>query len=297
MKFSVKLFFLIVIISISVLMISCNSDDLTSTINLNSPIQNGAILVDHNFASLSTIQTNEITKAKEQLHIAYGHTSHGSQLITGMQGLINFKGSQYSFNNGGVDGALDLRDRPFSGAYDLGNPNRTEWEVSTRSYLQNHSDVNVIIWSWCGQVSSASEEDINIYLNLMNGLEVDYPNVKFVYMTGHLDGSGESGNLHQRNEQIREYCRVNKKILYDFADIESYDPDGQANYLLLNANDNCDYDSGNTGSRDANWATAWQNSHTEGVDWYNCSAAHSQALNGNRKAYAAWNLWTSLVDK
>jgi hypothetical protein len=31
------------------------------------------------------------------------------------------------------------------------------------------------------------------------------------------------------------------------------------------------------------------------VDWYECSAAHSQALNGNRKAYAAWWLWASLA--
>ena len=35
-----------------------------------------------------------------------------------------------------------------------------------------------------------SEADISTYLNLMNYLEHDFPDVKFVYMTGHLDGSG-----------------------------------------------------------------------------------------------------------
>ena len=59
--------------------------------------------------------------------------------------------------------------------------------------------------SWCGQVSSATEENINTYLSLMNGLENDYPEVTFVYMTGHVDGSGLTGNLHIRNEQIRSY--------------------------------------------------------------------------------------------
>jgi hypothetical protein len=113
-------------------------------------------------------------------------------------------------------------------------------------------------------------------------------------MTGHLDGGGEQGNLHQRNEQIRDYCRGNGKILYDFADIESYDPDGNA-YLAKRANDNCDYDSDGDGIRDKNWAIDWQNSHVEGVDWYSCSAAHSQALNGNLKAYAAWWLWSCLA--
>jgi len=279
----------------AVILSGCDSESPTS-VNDQGPQNLGdGIIINHSRAKLSLIQANDILKAKEQLHIAYGHTSHGSQITTGMQGLINFKGDTYSFNNGGNDGALDLRDRPFSGASDLGNPNRTAWATATRNYLQNNSEINVIIWSWCGQVSSASEEDINTYLNLMNGLEVDFPNVKFVYMTGHLDGSGEEGNLNKRNEQIRNYCKTNKKILYDFADIESFDPNGLTNYMLMNANDNCDYDSDSNGSRDANWAINWQSSHTEDVDWYSCSSAHSQSLNANRKAYAAWNLWVSLV--
>ncbi|MFZ1519342.1 MAG: T9SS type A sorting domain-containing protein [Ignavibacteriaceae bacterium] len=255
-----------------------------------------AIIANHNSAKLSIIPTNWIDSAKANLHIAYGHTSHGSQLITGMDGLENWKGSQYAFNEGGSNGALDIDDYAFSGASDLGNPNFTAWESATRSYLNNsaNSDVNVIIWSWCGQVSSASEENINTYLSLMNGLENDYPNVKFVYMTGHLDGSGTSGNLNQRNEQIRNYCTTNGKILYDFNDIESYDPDGYY-YLDKDANDNCDYDSDGNGSLDKNWAIDWQNAHTLNVDWYDCSPAHSQALNGNLKAYAAWWLWAKLA--
>ncbi|MDP2362726.1 MAG: T9SS type A sorting domain-containing protein, partial [Ignavibacteria bacterium] len=100
--------------------------------------------------------------------------------------------------------------------------------------------------------------------------------------------------LNQRNEQIRNYCLTNSKVLFDFADIESYDPDGNY-YLDKYANDNCDYDSDGNGSLDKNWAIDWQNSHTINVDWYDCSAAHSQALNGNLKAYAAWWLWAKLA--
>lgn len=279
----------------TIILNGCNSENPTSANGVELLNPSDGVTIDHTSTNLSLIKADDILKVKEQLHIAYGHTSHGSQIISGMQGLINFKGDIYSFNNGGNNSALDLRDRPFSGASDLGNPNRIDWATATRNYLQDNPEINVIIWSWCGQVSSATEEDIQTYLNLMNGLEVDFPNVKFVYMTGHLDGSGVEGNLHQRNEQIRNYCNTNKKILYDFADIESYDPNGETNYMLLNANDNCDYDSDSNGTRDANWAINWQTSHTEGVDWYSCSAAHSQALNGNRKAYAAWNLWVSLV--
>jgi hypothetical protein len=253
--------------------------------------------MDHIDTDLSKLSIDQIDNAKQKLHIAYGHTSHGSQLVTGMSGLVNFKGELYSFNNGGRDGSLDFRDRPFSGAQDLGNPNRTAWADATRNYLNDNEDINVIIWSWCGQVSSATEDDINTYLNLMTELEEEFPNVVFVYMTGHLDGTGQDGNLNQRNEQIRNYCLEKNKFLYDFADIESYDPDGEINYMLLLANDQCDYDSDGNGSRDANWAVAWRAAHTENVDWYNCSSAHSDALNANLKAYAAWNLWVAIAER
>lgn len=254
------------------------------------------IIANHEIAKLSIIPDEWIDSAKVKLHIAYGHTSHGSQLITGMEGLRNWKGTKYAFNNGGTNGALDIHDYAFTGASDLGNPNRTAWEAATRNYLNNptNNDVNVVIWSWCGQVSSATQNDINTYLNLMSGLENDFPQVKFVYMTGHLDGTGVSGNLNQRNEQIRNYCLTNGKTLYDFSDIESYNPDGNY-YLDKLANDNCDYDSDGNGSLDKNWAVDWQNSHILNVDWYNCSAAHSKPLNGNLKAYAAWWLWAKLA--
>ena len=253
-------------------------------------------IIDHNCTVLQNISTYYVDLAKSSLHIAYEHTSHGSQLIDGMTGLYNWKGNKYAFNNGGSGGALDISDYAITGGSDLGNPNFTSWATSTRNYLNNpaNNDVNVIIWSWCGELSYASVIDVNTYLNLMSSLETDYPNIKFVYMTGHLDGTGVNGNLNLCNEQIRNYCRVNNKILYDFADIESYDPDN--NYFLNKAaNDNCDYDSDANGSLDRNWASDWQNTHTQDVDWYNCSAAHSQPLNGNRKAYAAWWLWARLA--
>lgn len=264
-----------------------------------------SIIIDHNCTDLTQIPQDAIQQAKDSLVIAYGHTSHGSQLTTGMTGMVSFINGGgldinaptdfYAYNSSGSGGALELRDTPFSGASDLGNPNRVAWEAATRTYLDANPEVNVIIWSWCGQVSSATETDIITYLTLMNGLETTYSDVQFVYMTGHLDGGGADGNLNIRNQQIRDYCIANDKILYDFADIESYDPDGLVNYMLLLCNDNCDYDSDANGTRDRNWATDWQNSHTENVDWYTCSSAHSQPLNANRKAYAAWWLWARLA--
>jgi chitodextrinase len=259
------------------------------------------ILVDHRHTDIRQIPETAVQAAKIALVIAYGHTSHGSQLVDGMSGLVSFMNGLdypndlYTFNRGGSNAALDFRDTPFSGAEDLGNPDFTSWATATRNYLNTHPAVKVVIWSWCGQVSWASAGDINTYLNLMSALESDFPTVNFVYMTGHLDGTGGTGNLNTRNQQIRDYCTGNDKILFDFADIESYDPDGQTNYMVLGANDNCDYDADGDGNQESNWAIAWQNSHTQGTDWYDCGSAHSQPLNANRKAYAAWWLWARIA--
>ena len=251
----------------------------------------GSMIIDHRCTELADVPLEWTNQARSDLHIAYGHTSHGSQITTGMTGLAAFAnapngGSTYAWNEGGTDGALDLDDSPFSGASDLGNPNRTAWAGATRTYLDANPDVNVIIWSWCGQ-ADGSEADIQTYLDLMSQLEEDYPGVKFVYMTGHTNGSGLTGNLHLRNQQIRDYCAANNKVLYDFEDIESYDPDGRY-FGDKDVTDSCGYSGGN-------WATEWQGSHTEGVDWYSCSSAHSQPLNANLKAYAAWWLWARLA--
>lgn len=255
----------------------------------------GPIIIDHTSTRLNEVPFSAIENAKSTLHIAYGHTSHGSQITTGMSGLVSFAGSPYGgetyrWNNGGTGGALDLHDYAMSG--DLGNPDRTSWADRTRTYLNANPDVNVIMWSWCGQADTTAA-NIDLYLSLMNQLETEYPGVTFVYMTGHLTGSGADGNLNQRNEQIRAYARANNKVLFDFADIESYDPDGLVNYMELLANDNCDYDSDGNGSRDRNWATAWQNAHPG--EWYSCSSAHSQPLNANLKAYAAWHMFARIA--
>ena len=235
------------------------------------------IIIDHTCTDLSQVPANWLDQAKANFRISYGHTSHGGQIITGMDLLKGAPGSLYWFDHEGTQGGLSLHDKLPAG--DLGNPDRITWAQRTRNLLESsNNDRNAIIWSWCGQASTASEEDINTYLSLMNQLEIDYPDVFFVYMTGHLDGTGETGNLHIRNEQIRNYCIANDKVLFDFADIESYDPDGEY-FLDRDADDACTYDAGN-------WAIEWCSANPGSDLCASCSCAHSQPLNCNLKARA-----------
>jgi len=244
-----------------------------------------AIIIDHACTDLSQIPEYWIEQAKAQLRLSYGHTSHGSQPITGMDVLMAgpLNNGLYDFNkDGGIEtGVLSLHDRTPSG--DLGHNGNTSWADRTRTYLDGSgtgSSRNVVVWSWCGGVSDNTEAGIDAYLSAMNQLEADYPDVTFVYMTGHLEGTGEDGNLNVRNDQIRAYCIANNKVLFDFADIESYDPDGNY-YLDRGADDDCSYDGGN-------WADEWCAAHSGDPLCESCSCAHSEPLNCNLKARAFW---------
>ena len=252
------------------------------------------IIADHTCIKLNQIPLKWIEKAKADLHIAYGHTSHGSQITEGLLELTNFKKSPYIYKTGLRKDSLDLRDNPFGGWKDLGNPDHKTWAAETRKYLKENMDINVVMWSWCGQLSNAGFDYVQNYLDLMQSLEADFPNVTFVYMTGHLDGTGTAGTLAQNNKRIRDFCLSGNKVLFDFTDIESYDPDGIF-YGDKYANDACEYDSNGDKAPDKNWAVEWQDSHKKDTDWYQCSSAHSQPVNANMKAYAMWWLLAEIA--
>jgi len=245
-----------------------------------------AQIIDHRCLAIDKIPPDVIAKIGKEWRIAYGHTSHGSQIVAGMTALRNAMPDKFNFSTArsAAPGVLSLWDATPRG--DLGNPDRSTWALRTREMLTAAGcDRNMVVWSWCGQVSKSTPEDITLYLNTMSQLEKEFPKIKFVYMTGHLDGSGEKGKLHQRNQQIRDFCRKNHKLLFDFADIESYSPDGDVNYLPLNARDDCSYKS--DGQR-RNWAAEWLEKHPDHKWALPPSAAHTQPLNGAMKGRAFW---------
>jgi len=292
------------------------------------PAQAGAILADHTSAQrFCRIPDAWIEKAKSDLHVAYQHTSHGSQLVTGMNALKGFPlfGTRYDWDDSGQrPGTLDLDDYGIPGCNDLSQGDWideqgvTPWVTATRNLLDNPDNyhINVVIWSWC----SINVHDINRYLTNMEILISEYgPGgtkfrsaqhpVEFVFMTGHAEGQGEGGAVHTANEQIRSHCRDNSRVLFDFADIENYDPDGVYFYDRPMW-DNLDYT--RISYRDGNWAREWivANPGSEleklttgnGVDGYaGCSGcAHSDSpseanLNCVLKARAFWWMMARLA--
>ena len=255
------------------------------------------IIIDHTCIDLNEIPAQYIDSAKANLWIGYGHTSHGRHLTSGMDALDDyFTDGTYAWSHDGGPGELHLFEGSgYSPGYLRGDLGYDTWDDDTRVYLDENPGCNVIIWAWCGDVWYVDLQ--SWYLDPMNQLESEYPDVQFVYMTGHLEGWGVGGNLYLANQQIRDYCIANNKILYDFADIEKYSPDADTNYQEYYADAACDYQPPGGGT--ANWANNWLAANPghelTGISQWCPSCAHSVSLNCTKKGIAAWYLWARLA--
>ena len=255
------------------------------------------IIIDHTCTDVDTIPDHWIDQAQQNMTVHYGHTSHGSQIVSGLANLeSSYPDYGVSVRQSGTEGLPPQEFPPVLRIYD-GNPPETYIEPDdywygapgmnrTRGVLDT-GNYNVSLWSWCGQLSWYTNTEVQNYLDAMNQLESEYPGVDFVYMTGHLDGSGTGGTLHTNNELIRQYCQNNNKILFDFADIESYDPDG-TNFINQWADDECNYPGGN-------WADEWCAANPGSDLCDPCPCEHSRALNCNQKGRAFWWMMARLA--
>jgi len=300
-----------------------------------SGIQSQGFIIDHNCTNLDDIPDYWIEKAKQDLHIAYNHTSHGSQIITGMDALEDYPdfGTKYnwiddsegdnqnlSLDNNGISGAPpDLS----QGDHDDDGNGISDWADDTYTFLINTSNyhINIILWSWC----NISGHDIPRYLHSMDWLidqfsvggthprAAEHP-VKFVYITAHANGGGEDDSSDTPNKEIRNHVAAdNSRMFFDFSDIENYNPDDDY-FLDKRLQDDLDYDSDDNGSVDSNWAVEYiaDNDDSEldrlttgdNVAGYSgCSScAHSNTGSNNEarlncilKSRAVWNMYARLA--
>jgi hypothetical protein len=248
-----------VVTTVAVLtLVGCSSGKGSSEIV--TPVSGSGTIADHRAPAAFDVGIPEqyVEQAKSSLRIFYGHTSHGSQLLTGMQML---QSDLHDYD------ALSIEEP----GGDLGSSGSVAWAETTRERLgQAGNGINVVMWSWCGGVSGNTPDGIAAYLDAMERLEQDYPGVKFVYMTGHTDGTGDDGSLRVNNRQIREYARTYGKWLFDFEDIESYDPAG---VYHADTDDSCP------------WCETWCSGHA----CPSCGGcAHSHCFNCYLKGKALW---------
>ncbi|MCK4505147.1 MAG: hypothetical protein KAW14_05985 [Candidatus Aegiribacteria sp.] len=189
----------------------------------------GAIIIDHTCADLDQIPALWIEAVQDNIPSHYAHTSHGGQLTYGIQFIETADPFyDYAIGNSYLPTVPD--------AWCIFNGQETNTYIGPELYWQNDNGMNLTrdvldnnptiltsMWCWCCQCDSYSEADVQAYLDSMTVLESEYPGVTFIYFTGNAQTEGSGGyNRWQRNEQIRDYCISNNKILFDFADLDCW---------------------------------------------------------------------------
>jgi hypothetical protein len=206
----------------------------------SAPTAMGAtpIIIDHTSTHIDQIPAYWIAQART-LIIHYAHTSHGSQVTQYLSDLARAN-SMYAIS------AAWAEEQPPTSLpscadntlcfYD-GNPPETYiepddyWEtqngITRTEAVSNTGFFDASMWAWCGQASVYSEAQIQTYLDIMQNWDTAV-NMRFVLMTGHTDGGSDT--LRRNNNMIRQYAQDHNMVLYDFADIETYDPLGGGPY-------------------------------------------------------------------
>jgi hypothetical protein len=251
-----------------------------------TPSQIGPIIINHTTADISKVPLCWIDKAKNDLRIAYSHTSHGEQLLVGMEALEDYDPSNYDVTRGwdwpeSSWNSDKLYVREYQGWYtsidmfpgiidqtsvitrssDMSH-SLTFWADLTRTYLNGDSgeglgaNINIVMWSWChttdGNNSNILPSNIQTYyIDEIESLSEEYPDKKFVAMTFHSTNGGDSD---PNNEFIRNWCYNNPNcVLFDFADIEEYDPLDNSYYGV--GSQSLRYDFNRDTIPEGNWAT------------------------------------------
>ena len=246
-----------------------------------------AIIIDHTTTDVGLVPDAWLAAARDRVAFIYGHTSHGGQLVSGADYLRdNVDPTRFALRT--ADRVIPPPSSP--AALRVGDDGEWWWDEATfldaarerldTAHATEPEQVRVFMWSWCGEQSSNSEATVRDYLSMVGRLEREYPNVVFVYMTGHTDEE-QAETLARNNELVREYARANGKVLFDVADIESWLPDGSPYQGI--PDDGCP------------WCRAWCRDHPGECPDPAIDCAHSHSLLCLLKGHALWWLAARLA--
>jgi hypothetical protein len=198
------------------------------------------IIIDHTCRNASKIPESWINMVKSMI-LHHTGESHGRQVPHGMENLERQSptfGQTQGENGVPIGPGLRIArgQRSLSGGWDsIIDPEQywmgaagKDWTRRTLDYhAGNGTPVQASLHTWCWHLRTWTESRVNDYLASMETLEAEYPDVTFIYMTDTADSTGETGYTRWlRNQQIRAYCRANNKVLFDFADLETWSADG-----------------------------------------------------------------------
>lgn len=211
-----------------------------------------ALVVDHTSCYIDEIPSHIIDSIKQNIRFHWCGQSHSHQIPTGLELLeedfpvfdvtVNTDGSAWLPEPNGTFCIMD----GLSMFNQCGNccqayiMPHAYWDGSdaqsnvNKTLVDCYPSINISGFLFCGELETASETYVQNYLSAMANYEQLYPNVKFIYTTGHAQSIGSNGyNRWLRNNQIRQFCIENDKILFDFADMDCWH-NGESNSYEYN---------------------------------------------------------------
>jgi len=283
------------------------------------PLFSQSFIAGHSVAKeevLRHIPVEFVNKARQELVIAYQHTSHGTHVTWGVFGLQDYKTGDtllFGVSESPAPDTLEFRDRVMADyaprgvdAADLSR-DETAFIQTTRNYLDapENASVNVVMWSWC---DIAGHNVANNYLPGMDSLISEYgPGgtridtaegyrqvpVTFIRMTGHANVNANVGDTLRTKalaDTIINYSMANQQYCLDYYSIDTHDMED--NYWEDAGDD------GNSAAYGGDFYRDWQNSHELGEHYFENKESPggrvtygehtTQHITANRKAYAMW---------
>ncbi|MCF6242486.1 MAG: hypothetical protein L3J74_14200, partial [Bacteroidales bacterium] len=289
-----------------------------------------SFIINHTHTDLSQIPDYWIDSAQNKLKIMYFRRSHGSHIdVGGMAALRRYSSAyaaKYDYNETGSGGALKLMNQWHSVDFEPDT-----WYSITRAFLDDpaNADINVVMWAWSSKFYISN---VQAYLDTMEVFIADYGingnkildgtrsvPVTFIFQTATSQASDVANQIvYEQNQLIRQHCINNNRILFDFNDIETYNPDGEyfgdgnpdGSYSgLKRLDDDISYNL-DVGGR-GNWGIEWNNANPtselaqlsadnictvcEHSDQRENPDEDNSRLHCVLKGRAAWWLWAKLA--
>jgi hypothetical protein len=195
------------------------------------------IVIDHSNWNWYNDQPQNLFDKVGKLKIFFAHASVGANVLQGLFDLNQVDPLKYPLipTKGEANPpALALAGKVYE--YPRGNPSWSEKISAFQSDINNgwrDPKVDIVMNKFC-YIDQAA--DCSTYCNSMAALEFKYPGTKFVYWTMPLTASVNLKEVlrSQFNNDLRTWVAgQNDKMLFDIADIESWNPTGQHQTFTL----------------------------------------------------------------
>lgn len=298
-----------------------NPNNIDVVVTLDGSIVPGPYIADYAVAKegvLRSIPQVYIDSARNLLHVAYQHTSHGTHITRGLFGLQDYKtGDNTMFgitNNNPTLNKLDFNDYALAsyadGSDDASDLSRNEraFIKATQNFLNDpdNAQINVIVWSWCSITGHSVTAN---YLDGMQQLINEYGKngskigtgagkreqpVYFVFLTGHAEGDNLGDGMPKNQaDLIVNFCNLNHQLCLDYYSIDTHD---MSDVYWDDTDDN-----GVSTKYGGDFYSDWQSTHS---GWYENKETNGDVVYGehndqhitaNRKAYAMWWVMARIV--